>query len=103
MPSACRRSVDALELDTAPGTRSFIEASASMNLLTVEPVPTPTISPGTTYFRAACPTKAFSSSCVTHNPRFESLSPDYRMPLLPYALARPFLFGLDPETAHELT
>jgi len=25
------------------------------------------------------------------------------MPLLPYALARPFLFGLDPEHAHELT
>ena len=25
------------------------------------------------------------------------------MPLLPYSLARPFLFGLDPETAHELT
>ncbi|MEO6033359.1 MAG: quinone-dependent dihydroorotate dehydrogenase [Burkholderiaceae bacterium] len=25
------------------------------------------------------------------------------MPLLPYALARPFLFGLDPESAHELT
>ena len=25
------------------------------------------------------------------------------MPLLPYALARPFLFGMDPETAHELT
>ena len=25
------------------------------------------------------------------------------MPLIPYALARPFLFGLDPETAHELT
>ena len=24
------------------------------------------------------------------------------MPLFPYALARPFLFGLDPETAHEL-
>jgi dihydroorotate dehydrogenase len=30
-------------------------------------------------------------------------SPDYPMPLLPYALARPFLFGLDPETAHDLT
>jgi dihydroorotate dehydrogenase len=28
---------------------------------------------------------------------------DYPMPLLPYALARPFLFGLDPEAAHELT
>ncbi|WP_028605220.1 quinone-dependent dihydroorotate dehydrogenase [Ottowia thiooxydans] len=25
------------------------------------------------------------------------------MPLLPYGLARPFLFNLDPETAHELT
>src|SRR4051812_40881815 len=25
------------------------------------------------------------------------------MPLLPYSLARPFLFGMDPETAHELT
>jgi dihydroorotate dehydrogenase len=25
------------------------------------------------------------------------------MPLLPYALTRPFLFGLDPETAHDLT
>jgi len=25
------------------------------------------------------------------------------MPLLPYALARPFLFGLDPETAHDVT
>src|SRR3569832_2467766 len=25
------------------------------------------------------------------------------MSLLPYSLARPFLFGLDPETAHELT
>ena len=28
---------------------------------------------------------------------------DYPMPLLPYALARPFLFGLDPEAAHDLT
>ena len=25
------------------------------------------------------------------------------MSLIPYALARPFLFGLDPEQAHELT
>ncbi len=25
------------------------------------------------------------------------------MPLVPYALARPFLFGLEPEQAHELT
>jgi dihydroorotate dehydrogenase len=26
-----------------------------------------------------------------------------RMPLVPYALTRPFLFGLDPEAAHDLT
>ena len=25
------------------------------------------------------------------------------MPLVPYALTRPFLFGLDPEAAHDLT
>jgi len=53
MPSACRRCVLATELDTAPRMRSFMDASASMNLLTVEPVPTPTISPGTTYCSAA--------------------------------------------------
>jgi dihydroorotate dehydrogenase len=29
--------------------------------------------------------------------------PRLSMSLLPYSLARPFLFGLDPETAHELT
>src|SRR3982751_6267444 len=33
----------------------------------------------------------------------QSPAPNYPMSLLPYALARPFLFGLDPETAHELT
>jgi len=48
MPSARRRSVEAIELETAPRIWSLIVASASMNLLTVEPVPTPTISPFTT-------------------------------------------------------
>jgi dihydroorotate dehydrogenase len=33
--------------------------------------------------------------------RFPAARPS--MPLVPYALARPFLFGLDPERAHELT
>ena len=28
---------------------------------------------------------------------------DALMPSIPYPLARPFLFGLDPEHAHELT
>jgi dihydroorotate dehydrogenase len=32
-----------------------------------------------------------------------SSSQDYLMPLLSYAFARPFLFGLDPEAAHDLT
>jgi dihydroorotate dehydrogenase len=33
----------------------------------------------------------------------QKISRNYPMSLVPYALARPFLFGLDPETAHELT
>jgi dihydroorotate dehydrogenase len=33
--------------------------------------------------------------------RFETIRA--AMPLVPYALSRPFLFGLDPEQAHELT
>jgi dihydroorotate dehydrogenase len=74
-----------------------------MNLLTVEPVPTPTISPGTTYFRAAWPTRVLSSSCVTRQSPVLLRRPELSNALLPYALARPFLFGLDPETAHELT
>ncbi len=35
--------------------------------------------------------------------RVEFNKANYPMALLPYALARPFLFGLDAETAHELT
>lgn len=35
--------------------------------------------------------------------RIEFNKANYPMALLPYALARPFLFGLDAETAHELT
>src|SRR4051794_15585512 len=100
---ARRRSVDAIELETAPRTWSFIVASASMNLLTVDPVPTPTISPGTTYFNAAWPTRAFISSWVTRQFPGSLLLPELSMPLLPYSLARPILFGLDPEAAHDLT
>jgi dihydroorotate dehydrogenase len=37
--------------------------------------------------------------------RFQSAPIDevYPMSLIPYALARPFLFGLDPEAAHDIT
>src|SRR5574343_1404194 len=114
MPKAFRRTVEASELDTAPLIWSFMVASASMNLLTVEPVPTPTISPGTTYCRAAWPTRALSSSWVMgsmgvrglrqsgqrprdDNPRLSKMS------LIPYALARSFLFKMDAEEAHEFT
>ncbi len=37
------------------------------------------------------------------NSRLRFNHSNYPMSLLPYALARPFLFGLDAETAHELT
>ena len=48
MPCCFRRSVLCTELDTAPATRTGMRASASMNWLTVEPVPTPTMLPGWT-------------------------------------------------------
>jgi dihydroorotate dehydrogenase len=35
--------------------------------------------------------------------KLASIQPNYPMSLLPYALARPFLFSLDPEAAHDLT
>ena len=53
-----------LAAPTAPAILSLIDASASMNRFTVEPVPTPTIAPGCTYLRAAWPTSALSSSWV---------------------------------------
>ena len=35
--------------------------------------------------------------------KLASIQPNYPMSLFPYALARPFLFSLDPEAAHDLT
>ena len=58
----------AAELETAPAMRPFILASASMKQFTVEPVPTPTTLPATTYGVAASPTMAFNSSCVMWQP-----------------------------------
>jgi dihydroorotate dehydrogenase len=116
MPNASRRSVDARELDTAPRMSSLMVANASMNLLTVEPVPTPTMSPLPTWASAARPTCAFCSSwegAVAETGEFIGDNPwadeafNYPMSLLLpsslYTLARPFLFGFDPEHAHELT
>ena len=48
MPNAFKRSVLANELDTAPLISPRMLAKASINLFTVEPVPTPMISPGCT-------------------------------------------------------
>src|SRR5690349_7166367 len=116
MPNARRRSVDATELDTAPRMSSWMVASASMNLLTVDPVPTPTMSPRPTWASAARPTCAFCSSWdgageeagefIGDNPWADEAR-NYPMSLLLpsslYTLARPLLFGFDPEHAHELT
>ena len=103
MPSARRRRLLSSLLDTAPATRCFIVPSASMKWLTVEPVPTPTTVPGTTWASAAArpgpSVRLGSSADYRRPPRGENP----RHALVPYALTRPFLFGLDPETAHDLT
>ena len=62
IPKDCMRLVEASELDTAPLIAIPLAAKASMNLFTVEPVPTPRYSPGTTYFKAAWATSIFNSS-----------------------------------------
>src|SRR5262245_14583648 len=100
MPCARSRSLLFSELDTAPAIDVRCDANASMKWFTVEPVPTPTTVPGTTYSSAARPTSAFSSSWVIDG-ACETRGPI--MSLVPYALTRPFLFGLDAERAHELT
>src|SRR5690606_24796347 len=64
MPRLFSFSVEASELDTAPSICPFIVPSASIKCAAVEPVPTPTMVPGCTYWRAAHPTAFFSSSCV---------------------------------------
>ena len=64
MPSLRKRSVEASELLTAPRRLPLMAASASMNLLTVEPVPTPMMLSGGTWRKAAVATKVLSSSCV---------------------------------------
>ena len=55
MPAACSRALLASELETAPrAPRPGCRARASMNRLTVEPVPTPMVAPSSTSASAAC-------------------------------------------------
>ena len=58
-----KRSVLATELDTAPAIWSLMVANASIKKFTVDPVPTPTKAPRSTYGKAACATRALSWSC----------------------------------------
>src|SRR5512139_3672030 len=107
MPCARSRSVLCCELDTAPRMRDLRPARASMKRFTVDPVPTPTIASSGTWIRAAWPTSVFSSSWVIadmdREPRQQGWENAGIMSLVPYALTRPFLFGLDAERAHDLT
>src|SRR5688572_29946976 len=64
MPCFFRRSALASEAATAPSMRPLMVASASMNLNTVEPEPTPTIASSTTCFSASRATSSFSASWV---------------------------------------
>src|SRR5687768_17327170 len=63
MPAALRRSVEPLELETAPAMRSLLAASSSMRKFTVDPVPTPSTSPGTTNSSAARAAACFPVFC----------------------------------------
>src|SRR4249919_775705 len=55
MPCALSNFVLFSELETVPSIRDFIRASASMKKATVEPVPTPTMLPSSTYSAALSP------------------------------------------------
>src|SRR5690606_32047204 len=64
MPRSRNRRVDCSELETAPSMSWRRSASASMKCATVEPVPTPTTMPGSTYRIAARPACRFNSSAL---------------------------------------
>src|SRR5690606_6853072 len=61
MPCPRRRRVLCSELETAPAMRCRIRASASMKKATVEPVPTPTMLPSSTYSMAFSPARRLAS------------------------------------------
>jgi hypothetical protein len=79
-------------------------ASASMKWFTVEPVPTPTSRRHHLVQRGLADQGL--EFVLRHAPRLSAarrLRQSRPMALVPYALTRPFLFGLDPEHAHDLT
>src|SRR5438046_10060940 len=79
MPAVFKRAVLASDEDTAPGMSRLRAASRSMKKFTVEPVPTPSVSPGTTYFRAASAALRLASSWLIGSPKFcrSGFSRDY--------------------------
>src|SRR4249919_2699824 len=62
MPCALSSFVLCSELDTVPWIQAFLRASASMKKATVEPVPTPTMLPSSTYSAALSPERRLPSS-----------------------------------------
>src|SRR5690606_540822 len=61
MPCPRKRAVLCSELETAPAMRCLTRASASMKKATVEPVPTPTMLPSSTYSMAFSPARRLAS------------------------------------------
>src|SRR6478736_4746927 len=62
MPCAFSSFVLCSELETVPWIHAFLRASASMKKATVEPVPTPTMLPSSTYSAALSPERRLPSS-----------------------------------------
>src|SRR5205085_4838183 len=62
MPCALSSLVLCSELETVPWIQAFLRASASMKKATVEPVPTPTMLPSSTYSAALSPERRLPCS-----------------------------------------
>ena len=102
MPSACSRSVEALELDTAPRMRSFIAGQRIDELVDRGAGADADDFAGHHVLQGGLADQRFQF-VLGHLRQSFAFPTELSMSLLPYSLARPFLFGLDPETAHELT
>ena len=113
MPAARSRALLASELDTAPLIVSLMVGQRIDEL--VDGGAGADTDQFTGHHILQCSLADHGLEFVLRNHRFDrrwaphrfgtmgGTTSDYPMSLIPYALARPFLFGLDAETAHELT
>jgi dihydroorotate dehydrogenase len=107
MPCACSRCVLFSELDTAPAMRSFIVGQRVDEVVGRGAGAHAHQGAGHHVLQRGAADQGlelFWSWWLRRNYRGRlTQSPRPAMALVPYALTRPFLFGLDPEKAHDLT